>query len=96
MVARKAQAAVRNGLVLLVCIGEKSRSKIPSEGVGIATGVCIRQVMAVLDALPQDIPLMFAYEPVSAIGAQQPAKHHWHGTCHGSIYLQSWKWASSQ
>ena len=73
MVAKKAQAAVRNGLVPLVCIGETNQSKIASEGVGLATRECIPQVMAVLDALPQDAPLIFAYEPVWAIGAQQPA-----------------------
>lgn len=72
-IAKKAQAAVRNGLIPLVCIGEKSQSKIASEGVGIATRECVAQVMAILDAVPQDTPLIFAYEPVWAIGAQQPA-----------------------
>ncbi|KAG6993902.1 triosephosphate isomerase [Physcia stellaris] len=73
MVAKKAQAAIRNGLVPLVCIGEKGKSKIASEGVGIATRECVPQVMAVLDAVPQDTQLIFAYEPVWAIGAEQPA-----------------------
>ena len=73
LVAKKALAAVRNGLVPLVCIGEKSRSKIMSEGVGLATRECTPQVMAVLDAVPSDAPLIFAYEPVWAIGAQEPA-----------------------
>ena len=73
LVAKKVKAAVRNGLVPLVCIGEKNRSKIVSEGVGIATRECTPQVMAVLDAVPPDAPLIFAYEPVWAIGAQKPA-----------------------
>ena len=73
MVAKKAQAAVRNGLVPLVCIGEKSQSKIASEGVGLATRECIPQVTAVLNALPPEASLIFAYEPVWAIGAQEPA-----------------------
>ena len=72
-VAKKAQAAVRNGLIPLVCIGEKGQSKIASEGVGLATRECVPQVVAVLDSIPQDAPLIFAYEPVWAIGAQQPA-----------------------
>ena len=73
LIAKKAQAAVRNGLVPLVCIGEKNRSKIMSEGVGLATRECVPQVIAVLDAVPSDAPLIFAYEPVWAIGAQEPA-----------------------
>ena len=73
LVAKKAQAAVRNGLVPLVCIGEKTRSKIASEGVGVAVRECVPQVMAVLEAIPQDAPINFAYEPVWAIGAQEPA-----------------------
>lgn len=73
MVAKKAQAAVKNGLVPLVCIGESSRSKIVSEGVGMAVRECIPQIKAVLDAIPSDAPVVFAYEPVWAIGADQPA-----------------------
>lgn len=73
MIGMKAQAAVRNGLVPLVCIGEKSRSKIASEGVGLATRECIPQITAILDAVPSEASLIFAYEPVWAIGAQEPA-----------------------
>ena len=73
MVAKKAQAAVRNGLIPLVCIGEKGQSKIASEGVGLALQECEPQVMAVLCAIPQDADIVFAYEPLWAIGAQQPA-----------------------
>ena len=29
--------------------------------------------MAVLDAIPNEAPIIFAYEPVWAIGAQEPA-----------------------
>ena len=75
MVARKAQAVVRNGMVPLVCIGEKGRSKsgIMSEGVGIAVREVLPQVEAVLRVIPEGPALMFAYEPVWAIGAQEPA-----------------------
>ncbi|KAF6240848.1 hypothetical protein HO173_000640 [Letharia columbiana] len=73
VVATKAEAVVRNGMIPLVCIGEKSRSGIMSEGVGIAVRECSPQVMSVLRAVPGDAPIIFAYEPVWAIGAQEPA-----------------------
>ena len=73
IVAKKAQAAVRNGLVPLVCIGEKKQSQVASEGVGLATRECAPQVTAVLDAIPPEASVILAYEPVWAIGAQQPA-----------------------
>ncbi len=72
-VAAKAKAVVRNGMIPLVCIGEKDRSNIMSEGVGIAIRECSSQVMEVLQAIPGDGPIIFAYEPVWAIGAQEPA-----------------------
>ena len=75
MVASKAQAVTRNDMIPLVCIGEKRQSKsgIMSEGVGIAVREVLPQVEAVLQAIPDDKPLVFAYEPVWAIGAQEPA-----------------------
>ena len=73
IVALKAQAAVRNQLIPLVCIGERSRSSIASEGVGIAIRECSVQVNAVLDAVPEENDVIFAYEPVWAIGASEPA-----------------------
>jgi len=72
MVAEKAKAVARNGMIPLVCIGEKSRSNIISEGVGIAIRECSSQIMQVLRAV-SDAPIIFAYEPVWAIGAQEPA-----------------------
>lgn len=71
--AMKAQAVVRNGMIPLVCIGEKARSSIVSEGVGIAVRECSPQITAVLRAVPKDSPIIFAYEPVWAIGATEPA-----------------------
>ncbi len=73
MVAQKAKAAVRNQLIPLVCIGERHKSSIVSEGVGIAIRECVVQVNVVLDSVPQDIDVIFAYEPVWAIGASEPA-----------------------
>ncbi len=65
-VGRKAKAAARNGLTPLVCIGEKARSAIASEAVGLALRECISQVMTVLAAMPQDQEVILAYAPVWA------------------------------
>ncbi|KAL8789210.1 MAG: hypothetical protein Q9213_001317 [Squamulea squamosa] len=73
VVAQKAKAAVRNNLIPLVCIGERNRSSVASESVGIAIRECSAQVKAILDAVPTDRELIFAYEPVWAIGATEPA-----------------------
>lgn len=73
MVAEKAKAAVRNQLIPLVCIGERNKSSIVSEGVGIAIRECVVQVNAILDAVPEDTDVIFAYEPVWAIGTSEPA-----------------------
>lgn len=72
-VAAKATAVVQNGMIPLVCIGEKNKSNIMSEGVGIAIRECTTQVLEVLRSIPGDAPIIFAYEPVWAIGAQEPA-----------------------
>lgn len=66
--AKKAAAAVRNGLVPLVCIGERSRG-----AVSMAVGDCAAQVAAVVGAVPDDAEVVLAYEPVWAIGASEPA-----------------------
>lgn len=71
--SRKVRAAVRNGLTPLVCVGEKSRSAVASEGVGLALRECIPQVMAVFAAVPPDAEVILAYEPVWAIGQSEAA-----------------------
>lgn len=73
MIAKKAAAAVRNGLVPLVCIGEKPHGSIASAAVGMAIEECRLQVMSVLAAVPDDAEIILAYEPVWAIGAKEPA-----------------------
>lgn len=72
-VARKAAAAVRNGLIPLICIGEKTHGQVASAAVGMAIQECKPQIQAVLDAVPDDAEIILAYEPVWAIGASQPA-----------------------
>lgn len=66
--AKKAVAAARNGLVPLVCIGERSRGPV-----SMAVGECASQVAVVMDAVPEGVEVVLAYEPVWAIGASAPA-----------------------
>ncbi|KAL2108617.1 hypothetical protein VUR80DRAFT_3578 [Thermomyces stellatus] len=65
--ARKAAAAARNGLIPLVCIGEKTADSKE------AIVECYSQVEPVLAAVPDEAEVVLAYEPVWAIGAAQPA-----------------------
>lgn len=66
--AKKAAAAARNGMVPLVCIGERSKGMV-----SMAVGECASQVESVMRAVPDDKEVVLAYEPVWAIGAQEPA-----------------------
>jgi triosephosphate isomerase len=72
-VAKKAGAAARNGLIPLVCIGEKTHHSVASAAVGAAIQECRPQVTSVLAAVPDDAEVILAYEPVWAIGAAEPA-----------------------
>jgi triosephosphate isomerase len=72
-VAMKAGAIARNGMVPLVCIGERTHGAIASAAVGMAVEECRPQVMSVLTAVPEDVEVILAYEPVWAIGAAEPA-----------------------
>ncbi|KAI9726099.1 MAG: hypothetical protein M1828_002107 [Chrysothrix sp. TS-e1954] len=66
--AKKAAAACRNDLIPLVCIGEKTRGEI-----SVAIAECRPQVLSLLDAVPEGSEVIFAYEPVWAIGQPNPA-----------------------
>ncbi|OTB02805.1 hypothetical protein M426DRAFT_13228 [Hypoxylon sp. CI-4A] len=70
--ARKAAAAARNGMVPLVCIGERVRGE-GAASVAMAVDECKKQVDVVLSSLPDDAQVVLAYEPVWAIGAAEPA-----------------------
>ncbi|KAB8203147.1 Triosephosphate isomerase [Aspergillus parasiticus] len=71
---RKAAAASAHGMVPLVCIGEVTApGPVASQAVGLAVRECEVQVRAVLKAIPAHAPVIFAYEPVWAIGKPKPA-----------------------
>jgi triosephosphate isomerase len=72
--ARKAAATSAQGMVPLVCIGELTApGAVASQAVGQAVSECSVLVNAVLNAIPADAPVIFAYEPVWAIGQPKPA-----------------------
>ncbi|PLN85058.1 Triosephosphate isomerase [Aspergillus taichungensis] len=72
--AKKAAAACAQGMVPLVCIGEVTApGAVASAAVGLAVDECAVQVRAVLRAISDDAPVIFAYEPVWAIGQPKPA-----------------------
>ncbi|KAJ5427174.1 hypothetical protein N7465_002244 [Penicillium sp. CMV-2018d] len=72
--ARKAAATCAQHMVPLVCIGEVTApGPIASQAVGQAVTECAVLVRAVLAAIPHDAPVIFAYEPVWAIGQPKPA-----------------------
>ncbi|KAI1866675.1 uncharacterized protein JN550_007528 [Neoarthrinium moseri] len=66
--AKKAAAAARNGMIPLVCIGERTQGQVT-----IAVEECRSQVESVMAAVPDDTEVILAYEPVWAIGAKEPA-----------------------
>ena len=75
MIAAKAAAVVREGMVGLVCVGEGAP---PAEGaqdldVDSAVEQCAIQIQSVLHAIPPQAAIIFAYEPLWAIGAEMPA-----------------------
>ena len=90
-VAAKAAAVARNGMIPLVCIGEKERplgfrnrkrdevnegtsgEDMRKEAIRAAAQECEEQVWPILEAVPEHAAIIFAYEPVWAIGAAEPA-----------------------
>ncbi|KAF2836056.1 triosephosphate isomeras-like protein [Patellaria atrata CBS 101060] len=74
-IAKKAAAVVRNGMIPLICVGEVSApsSGPASAAVGMAVRECRTQMLSALAAIPDGSEVIFAYEPVWAIGASEPA-----------------------
>lgn len=74
--AKKAAAVCACGMIPLVCVGEvspPSRHGPMSMAVGNALREIRPQITSVLEAVPRDAPVIVAYEPVWAIGAETPA-----------------------
>jgi triosephosphate isomerase (TIM) len=69
LVASKTVAALRHGLVPVVCVGETA-DDLERHG---PSAVPVAQLRVVLDAITADADLVVAYEPVWAIGSGQAA-----------------------
>jgi triosephosphate isomerase len=74
-VARKAKAVLRNNMIPLVCIGEQTFTTVEN-----AVRECTPQITSILDLPKPDVnhssmkgDIIFAYEPVWAIGQSKPA-----------------------
>ncbi len=82
VVAKKASACLRAGLVPVVCVGERLEERDASR----AGDVVRRQLRAVLDRLPPgDDEFVIAYEPVWAIGTGHVASPHQVAEMHGRV-----------
>ncbi|TRX97048.1 hypothetical protein FHL15_001842 [Xylaria flabelliformis] len=84
--AKKAAAAARNGIIPLVCVGERTKPPVVTSSsqkehedeeetldAEAALPEIRVQVEAVLEAVDDDMEVILAYEPVWAIGAAAPA-----------------------
>ncbi len=74
--AERAAAVTALGMIPLVCIGELDRPNLSgplSQSVGTAMSQLTPQISTILKAVPKYAPVIFAYEPVWAIGAEEPA-----------------------
>lgn len=90
VVSAKTSAALRNGLIPVICVGE------PEQGpAAAAAAACLAQLRSALQLVPDDRPgsaIVVAYEPVWAIGASSPASsQHIAEVC-----AQLREWLSSQ
>ena len=80
--AKKAIAVCNHGMIPLVCVGEVTPPPPPSttgshaheqDAIKKAVNECSIQVRPILDSIPTNAPVIFAYEPVWAIGKPVPA-----------------------
>ncbi len=69
IVAQKVQAALRHGLIPVICVGETAEDL---EEFG-ASAVPVGQLQTALAGVPADADIVVAYEPVWAIGSGQAA-----------------------
>jgi len=76
VIAKKIKMAVESGLKVIFCVGEKSRTQVNYQG-RLISGVSAalhQQMGAVMRVLKKDTvkELVFAYEPVWAVGTGKP------------------------
>ena len=69
IVAAKTRAALKNGIVPVICVGETAED-LEKHG---ASAVPVAQLRVALDGLSKDADIVVAYEPVWAIGSGQAA-----------------------
>ena len=69
IVAAKVKAALKHGLVPVICVGETLEQREQSG----PTAVSVAQLQVALDGVPADAEIVVAYEPVWAIGTGQVA-----------------------
>ncbi|MFD1721008.1 triose-phosphate isomerase [Amnibacterium endophyticum] len=69
VVRAKVQAAVRHGLVPVICVGE-TEAELEEHG---TSAVPVRQTKAALEGVAAGTPVVIAYEPVWAIGTGKVA-----------------------
>lgn len=99
IVAAKAKAATSAGMVPLVCIGEVARPDMNapmSASVGNAMRELTPQIESLLDAVPDHAPVVFAYEPVWAIGAERPAGVGYVGAVVGAVREVVRRWGGGK
>jgi len=86
LVAKKAQAALGEGLTPIVCVGET----LEQREAGQTTGVVGAQLGAVLELLPADAvgKIVVAYEPVWAIGTGRTATPEMAQEVHAQLRAQ--------
>lgn len=82
VVAQKVKATLAAGLIPIICVGETDEEREADETLAVIT----KQVKAVLDVLPSfSDSLVFAYEPVWAIGTGKTASCEQAEDVHSSI-----------
>lgn len=69
LVGQKAAAAIRHGIIPVVCVGETAED-LETRG---ASAVPVEQLETALKSIPRGADIVVAYEPVWAIGSGEPA-----------------------